>query len=192
MTTRAKIITTVLLLVGLAGVGVTDYWLAGRDYAAELIAQQPTNGDTTTGGVAKAQEADVQSVITQLGLTLSPSDDLTFLAQVAKDQKVESYTLMKDGDRAGSISWIDGDSKQAFISLKEALLSAFSDQVSDLSDKTLQEENRPTRNVLTFRDPALSEETLTFIRIRERLYEIHTAQNKQDAVNAAIEGITAR
>lgn len=193
MTTRAKIVTTVLLVVGLAGVGLTDYWFAGREYAADLIAEQPagTTGGTT-GGVAKAQETDVESVLEQLGFTLSPSEDLTFLAQVAKDQEVESYTLMKDGDRAGSVSWIDGDSKQAFISLKEALLSAFSDQVSNLSDKTLQEEGKPTRNVLTFRDPALSEETLTFIRIRERLYEIHTAQNKQDAVNAAIDGLTAR
>lgn len=193
MTTRSKIVTTALLVVGLAGVGAADYWFAGRDYAADLIARQPADGGAdTAGGVAKAQETDVESALEQLGFTLSPSEDLTFLAQVAKDQEVESYVLLKDGDRAGSISWIDGDAKQAFISLKEALLSAFSDQVTNLSDKTVQEENKPTRNVLTFRDPALSEETLTFIRIRERLYEIHTAQNKQDAVNAAIEAVTAR
>lgn len=191
MTTRAKIITTALLLVVLTGVGATDYWLAGRDYAAKLIAEQPAGTDPT-GGVAKAGEADVEGIVEQLGFTLSPSEDLTFLAQVAKDQAVNSYALMKDNDRAGSISWIDGDSKQAFISLKEALLSAFSDQVTDLSDKTVQEEGKPTRNILTFRDPALSEETLTFIRIRERLYEIHTAQNKHDAMNAAIESLTRR
>ena len=193
MTTRAKIVTTVLLLVALTGVGAADYYFAGREYAADLTGSQPKPTDGgDTGGVAKAGEADVESTLEAMGLTLASSEDLTFLAQVSRDQEVQSFTIMKDNDRVGSVSWIDGDGKHAFISLKEALLSAFSDQVTGLSDKTLQEEGRPTRNVLTFRDPALSEETLTFVRIRERLYEVHAAQNKEDAVNAAIEALTAR
>lgn len=193
MTTRSKIVTTVLLLVALTGVGAADYYFAGREYAADLTGSepQPTNGGET-GGVAKAGEADVEATLTAMGFTLAPSEDLTFLAQVSRDQEVQSFTILQNNDRVGSVSWIDGDSKAAFISLKEALLSAFSDQVTGLSDKTVQDEGKPTLNVLTFRDPALSEETLTFIRIRERLYEVHTALNKQDAVNAAVEALTAR
>ena len=188
MTTRSKIITSALLIVGLTGIGATDYWFAGREYAATLV--DSTNPPAR--GVAKAGEADVERTIASLGLTLAPSDDLTFLAQVAHDQDVTSYTILKDNDRVGSISFIDGDGKHAFISLKEALLSAFSDQVTGLSDKTLNDEGLPTLNILTFTDPALSEETLTFIRIRERLYEFHTTSGKETEVNAAIQALTAR
>ena len=194
MTTRSKIVTTALLLVALTGVGAADYYFAGREYAADLTGSQPqpTDGGETAGGVAKAGEADVETTLTAMGYTLAPSEDLTFLAQVSRDQEVRSFTILQNDDRVGSVSWVDGDSKQAFISLKEALLSAFSDQVTGLSDKTVQDDGKPTLNVLTFRDPALSEETLTFIRIRERLYEVHTAMNKQDAVNAAVDALTAR
>lgn len=193
MTTRSKIVTTALLLVALTGVGTADYYFAGREYAADLTGQQPTTPDTgTTGGVAKAGEIDVEAALQAMGYTLTPSEDLTFLAQVSRSQEVKSFAILKDNDRVGSVSWMDGDGKQAFISLKEALLSAFSDQVSDLSDKTLQEEGRPTRNILTFRDPALSEETLTFVRVRERLYEFHAAPNQLEAVNGAMDALTAR
>ncbi len=194
MTTRAKITTTVLLLLTLVGVGVADYQLAGREYAADIIGQEPVMNDNggTTAGVPKADESDVSATLTALGFTLQPSEDLTFLAQVSQQEKVQSFTILENGDRAGSVSWVDGDSKQAFISLKEALLSAFSSDVTGLSDKTIQTEGMPTINVLTFRDPALSEETLTFVRIRERLYEFHSAQSQPDAVNGAIEALTSR
>lgn len=191
MTNRAKITTTVLLLLALTGVGAADYYFAGREYAADVTGQQPNTG-TTAGGVAKAEEVDVEATLTAMGFTLAPSEDLTFLAQVAQNQEVNLFTILLENDRVGSVSWIDGDSKQALISLKEALLSAFSSDVTGLSDKTVQTEGLPTINVLTFRDPALSEETLTFVRIRERLYEFHSAQSQPDAVNNAIEALTAR
>lgn len=191
MTTRTKIVTTVLLLVGLTGVGAADYYLAGREYAADLTGNEPA--ETGTGsGVAKADGVDVAQVLGTLGVTTRAAEDLTFLAQVSRDEPVQSIVILENGDRIGSVSWIDGDAKQAFISLKEALLSAFSANVQDLSDKTYQEEGMPTRNVLTFRDPALSEETLTFVRVRERLYEFHTSGSGATAMQTAIAALTAK
>ncbi len=193
MTTRTKIVTTVLLLVGLTGVGAADYYLAGREYAADLTGNEPVGTDTGTGsGVAKANGADVAQELQAMGMTAQASEDLTFLAQVSRDEPVQSLVILQNGDRVGSVSWIDGDAKQAFISLKEALLSAFSADVKDLSDKTYQEDGMPTRNVLTFRDPTLSEETLTFVRVRERLYEFHTSGSGSTAMQTAIAALTAK
>lgn len=189
MTTRSKIVTTALLLVALSGVGAADYWFAGREYAADLTAE-PTTGSGT--GVAKAGDVDVADALKQLGIATRASEDLTFLAQVSREAPVSSLVILRGDDRAGSVSWIDGDAKQSFISLKEALLSAFSSDVKNLSDKTLQEDGKPTRNVLTFRDPALSEETLTFIRIRQRLYEFHTTDGSEVAMQAVMDALTAK
>ncbi len=190
MTTRAKITTTALLLVGLAGIGVADYEFAGREYAAELLSRttQPEN----VGGVTKADEADVEAALTTLGFVLSASEDLTFLAQVSRDTLVSSFVILHNGDRIGSVSWIDGDAKKSFIALKEALLSAFSANVQNLSDTTRQEPGHPTINTLTFSDPALSEETLTFIRIRERLYEFHTKKGAETMIQTVMDTLTAR
>lgn len=191
MTTRSKIVTTALLLLVLTGVGAADYYFAGREYAADLGGQQPVA--TGTGvGVPKADGVNVQETLSGINIATQVSEDLTFLAQVSRNAPVQSLVILENGDRAGSVSWIDGDSKSAFIALKEALLSAFSANVQGLSDTTLQEEGKPTRNVLTFRDPALSEETLTFVRVRERLYEFHTAGSGSVAVQQAIEALTTR
>jgi hypothetical protein len=189
MTTRAKIATTVLLLVALTGVGAADYYFEGREYAAELT--DAGSPDTGSGGVAKAEGPDVAAVLGALGLQATASEDLTFLAQVSRDAEVHSLVVLQGGDRAGSVSWIDGDAKDAFIALKQALLTAFSDKVEGLSDKTYQDEGSPTRNVLTFRDPALSEETLTFVRVRERLYEFH-ATGSGTTMQAVIDGLTTK
>lgn len=191
MTTRAKITTTALLLVGLAGIGVADYEFAGREYAAELLTTtaQP---DPDESGIAKADEVDVETALSTLSLTLSPSEELTFLAQVSRDIPASSRVLLQNGDRIGSVSWIDGDAKTSFITLKEALLSAFSSDVQNLSDTTQQKAGQPTLNILTFNDPALSEETLTFIRIRERLYEFHTKKGAETTMQTVIDTLTTR
>jgi len=112
------------------------------------------------------------------------------LTQVVK-QPVQTLTLLQNGDRTGSVTWIDsGDVKTYFISLKEGLLAAFSPKVQDLNDETVEGDNQPVRNILTFYDPALSEERLTFVRVRERLYEFHTVLGKEQQMTAVINALT--
>lgn len=188
MTTRAKITTTTLLLLGLIGVGIADYQFAGREYAAELLAETRMQQN----GVAKTNGPDVPTTLQSMDVDVQESEDLTFLAQIARGETVRSLVILQQGDRIGSVSWIDGDAKELFIDLKEALLTAFSTEVSDLSDQTFQEEGLPVRNVLTFRDPALSEERLTFIRVRERLYEFHSATGKEATMHEIINALTTQ
>ena len=49
---------------------------------------------------------------------------------------------------------------------------------------------RPTRNLLTFLDPGLSSERIVFVRVRERLYELHVAPGKDDVLFELVEALT--
>lgn len=187
MTNRQKIVTSVLLVLGLTGAGVADYFLAGREYTASL-----SSGSQGSVGVPRAEEADVLDVLADEALDAQPSDELTFLAQVATDTTVQTYVVLQGNDRIGVVAFLDGDAKDAFIALKESLLAAFSKDVQNLSDRVIQESGSPVRNVLSFTDPALSEEALTFIRIRQRLYEFHSAPGKEEAMQAVMDALTTR
>lgn len=194
MTTRAKALSTAALLVVLGGLGAADYLSNGT-----LPASLPTTGSgsvssetTSAGPVAKPQGIDVGTAMKELGYETQESQDLSMIAQVVTGQP-KTLVLLKNSDRVGSVTWIDSSQvKTFFISLKEGLLSAFSPNVQDLRDETLQGEGQPVRNILTFLDPTLSEERLVFVRVRERLYEFHIAAGKDTEMNALIEVLTTK
>jgi len=199
MTPRNKLIVTMTLLLLLSGLGAADYYYSGNEYSAQLNGDEgDTNGtpqvDATLppGAVAKNNGPEVATVIGAEGLTTSESSDLSLLSQVVTGEaSVESLAVLSEGDRAGSVTWVQtGDVKTIFISLKEALLSSFSSEVRDLRDETVQEAGKPVRNILTFFDPSLSEERIVFVRVRERLYEFHIATGKEETMNGVIEGLT--
>jgi len=77
-----------------------------------------------------------------------------------------------------------------FLALKESLHGLFSPDMRDLLDENQAPEGKPPRNFLTFLDPAISEERLVFVRVRERLYEFHIAQAKEDAMYKLVETLT--
>ena len=207
MSPRAKFAVTTILLVLLGGLGAADYYFADEEYLAQL-SQDTESGntiflDTTTGatvplppgqGVKKNQGPAVETIATQLGMSVSENAELTMLAQVAGDAPgVQSYSLVQNGDRIGSVTWVESpDVKTIFITLKEALLPAFSPKLTGLRDETLQETGKPVRNLLTFFDPALSEEQLVFVRVRERLFEFHIATDKEEAMQSFIDAQTGQ
>lgn len=199
MTTKAKALSTGALLVVLTGLGAADY-ISNNGLPASL----PTTGSgsvssgmivedpTGTDPVAKQPGVDVASAMSQLGYETQSSTDLSMLSQVVTGQP-QTLVLLKNSDRVGSVTWIDSPQvKKFFISLKEGLLSAFSPNVTDLRDETLQSEGQPVRNVLTFLDTSLSEERLVFVRVRERLYEFHIANGKDTEMQALIEVLTTK
>ncbi len=198
MTTKAKALSTGALLVVLIGLGAADYISnnglpaalpsTGSGSVSSAIVENPTNTDP----VAKQAGVDVPSALSQLGYETQSSTDLSMLSQVVTGQP-QTLVLLKNSDRVGSVTWIDSPQVKAFfISLKEGLLSAFSPNVQDLRDETLQGEGQPVRNMLTFLDPSLSEERLVFVRVRERLYEFHIASGKETEMNALIEVLTTK
>ncbi len=196
MTTKAKALSTGALLVVLAGLGTADY-LSNKGLPASLPTQNgsassDTNAQDPAGAVAKQAGIDVASAITGLGYETQSSTDLSMLSQVVTGQP-QTLVLLKNSDRVGSVTWIDSPQvKTFFIALKEGLLNAFSPNVQDLRDETLQGEAQPVRNILTFLDPSLSEERLVFIRVRERLYEFHIASGKDTEMQALIEALTTK
>lgn len=213
MSTPAKLAVTLVLLLLLGGLGAADYYYSGSEYASvtqtsstneaddttDVVTLPPTATGATQGdgqlGVAKSTGPDVAAVIREQGVTTEESSELTMLAQVVKTDSAPLATLaiLKDGDRIGSATWIQSPSvKAVFIALKDALLPAFSPELKDLRDETLQEEGKPVRNILSFFDPSLSEERLLFVRVRERLFEFHIANGKEDAMNTIIQALTER
>ncbi len=200
MTPRSKIIVTLSLLVFLGALGAADFFITNDVYVADVTGDNGTDGSessamsivTTSLGVKKGTGPNVDESAKNLGFTTEESSDLTFLSQVASEEpSIHSLTLIKDNDRAGSVTWIESPSvKKHFVALKEALIGSFSSDVKDLKDTTEELPNEPTRNILTFLDPALSTERMIFVRVRERLYEFHVVMGKEDSVQGLIEEVT--
>jgi len=208
MNPRNKLIVTLALLVLLGGLGTADYLLSGDEYSAQLTDDSAMNDDDkpmassasssdgvmTEGGVAKHKGPDALAVLQEMGFTAAASEDLSLLSQVVSDgTDVNSIAILMNGDRAGSVTWVESpEVKNYFIALKEALLGAFSPQMTDLKDETLQETGKPVRNLLTFFDPAISEERILFARSRERLYEFHIVAGKEESMNQLVEELTSK
>ncbi len=204
MSQQSKIIVTVILLLFLSGLGVADYAMSNGGLGAFWTTTPTGSGSTVSvatssvsipvGGVRKQSGPPVEEAIKAAGYTTTATSDLSFLAQIAgSGTEIHALAILQNGDRAGSVTWIETPKvKNYFISLKEALLSAFSSDVRDLKDETLQGANVPVRNMLTFLDTSLSTERLVFIRVRERLYEFHIANGKEDTMNGLIETMTTK
>ena len=200
MTTRSKIIVTSALLLILGGLGAADY-LSDNALTGD-IAGEPTDTETSgndeplpEGAVRKNTGPEVSDAIAAVeDFSTDESEDLSLITQIVKDgTPVRGLAILHDGDRAGSVTWVEsGNVKNYFMALKEALLGTFSPDVTGLKDETLQEEGAPVRNLLTFTDPALSEEKLVFIRVRERLYEFHVADGKDAVMSTLIEELTTK
>jgi hypothetical protein len=195
---RSPVIAGIFLLA-LVGLATADVLLV--EGVPEMLA---TSGDpeippavtTTTGGttgIVKITGPDVLATIAQLGFTPQETTELSILRTVVPQQEamVESHVLLKNGDRAGLIAWVESaDVKNYYLALKEALHSSFSPEVRDLLDETQQQPGRPTRNLLTFLDPGLSSERIVFVRVRERLYELHVAPGNDDVLFELVEALT--
>ncbi len=195
MTNQSKIITIAVLVVVLGAIAGADYLLTNDSLSARLatIGAEPTetpNADVKK--VAKSSGPVVQTVLADAGLEVTTSEEPTFLGQIVKEG-LTSITVLKDGDRAGSVTWVESpEVKSTFIALKDGLLESFSAGLRDLKDTTEQEVGRPVRAVLRFTDPALSDEELVFVRVRERLFEFHIAPVAEDTMNDLIEALTTK
>lgn len=187
----------VLALIGLATADVLLVEGVPEMLATSNDPEIPPAFTTTTGGtingIVKITGPDVGATIAQVGFTAQDTTELSILRTVVPQQEatVHSQVLLKNGDRAGLIAWVESaDVKDYYLALKEALHSSFSTQVRDLLDETQQQPGRPTRNLLTFLDPGLSSERIVFVRVRERLYELHVAPGKDDLLFELVEALT--
>jgi len=186
----------ILIGVGAADALLTDFRIFGE---VEIPSAEESNGNTPrtiefdpAESVIKAQGPNVLELLVAKKCTFAEVENESLLEMIIKDENpVHAYTLVHDGDRAGLVAWTESARvKVYFLALKEALHTSFSSNVSDLIDETKREPGKPTYNLLTFFDPAISEERLVFVRSRERLYELHIAEGNDDLMFELVEELT--
>jgi hypothetical protein len=201
---RSTFLLTSSILVILVALGTADALLVERENFPSSSRESssptppPLGGTGTTiassassspTGVKKIEEVDILETVARMGFTAQQTEERSLLTGVIqRNEDVHTFVLLRDNDRAGLISWIETPLvKQYFLILKESLHTLFSPQLKDLLDETQNPAGKPPRNFLTFLDPAISEERLVFVRIRDRLIELHIGRGNEDALFALIE-----
>lgn len=151
--------------------------------------QAAGNTDATA---AKDNGKPVEEILREQKFELVPPAEKSLLERVVPSPDVpRTQAILLDGDRVALFSWVESAQvKTYFNALKEALHISFSPQVKDLRDETLSAPDKPTVNFLTFQDPALSDERFVFVRVRERLFEIHVANGKDAQVSSLLTELT--
>lgn len=140
----------------------------------------------------KAQGESVEDILQNLDLTSQETTEKGFLSfLITSSSSVKTSILLKNNDRAFLFSWVEDDNiKPLFNGLKQALSEQFSGKLTDLIDTTKTSDTGPIVDILSFIDPELSPEKVTFVRVRNRLYEIHTAANGTGTLDALIEALS--
>ncbi len=202
MSTRSKFLLTLLLIVAIAALAGIDAAMNKHELTAYLPGGEESSGEASSenastvppGAVQKQSGPDVAAVIAEQGFTTQKVDEQSLVRQVVGAKAtVQDLSILKDSDRAGSVTWVDSPQvKTYFIALKESLLPAFSPEVTDLKDTTDAKPGSPVRNILTFFDLGLSEERMSFVRVRERLYEFHIAGGKEEVMTELIDALTSK
>lgn len=194
----SKMLVTTGFLVLLLGLGTADAIFVEKSLPS-LPGTEPDvvagdNGGDGGGGVRKAEGPDVLDTLVTMQYTFQDTDEQAILERVIlgdTGDKVEKRVLLKDGDRAAFFAWVDSpEVKSYFLSMKEALHRSFTAAVKDLLDEAQRREGRPTRNLLTFQDTGLLPERVVVVRVRERLYEFHIPEGKDDMIFELIEELT--
>lgn len=134
---------------------------------------------------------DTVSVVEDLGFEIQENTETFFTERLVGEGQVDSMILLKNGDRAGLVAWTaSSDAPKLYSALKEALHETFSPDVHDLVDEIHDNPGEVKRMILTFQDPALSEERLVFIQVRNELFEFHVPIGKEEVMFEAIEALT--
>ncbi|MDD4628718.1 MAG: hypothetical protein PHE68_04990 [Candidatus Peribacteraceae bacterium] len=203
--TMSKVFFAGILILCLAGLGAADAFFVEKGLPVSTATPPSTSSvpavagsssmaasGTIVGGVKKKTGADVLETVSSHGFTFENTDERTLIAGVVQNKEsVQTRVLLKDGDRAGLLSWIETPLvKEYFSTLKESLHPLFSPEIKDLLDEIQRNPGKPPRNFLTFLDPGISEERLVFVRVRDRLFEFHIATGKEEAMYQLVETLT--
>ena len=187
-----------LVLLGTADALVTERFIMLPESDAEEVkpvaneqgvapAQQESGG-----GVRKLSGPNIEEILASLSLVSATTEQMSIIRRVIPEQiPVTTIVVLKDGDRVGFLSSTESPQvKTFFLALKEALHTSFTPDMRELVDETQQRPRHPVRNFLTFFDPGIDTERLVFVRVRERLYEFHIAEEKDAEMFELIEALT--
>lgn len=172
----------------LLALGTTDALLMGK---RALLPSSPLAADVG-GGVTKNNGPEVVDAFASQSIEVAPPTQQSILERIVGTGKnVRSAVLLKGEDRIAFFSWMESpDVKTYFQALKDALHASFTPAVTDLRDEARVSSDRPVANFLTFRDTGIDPERLLFVRVRERLFEVHVTDGKEKEVDALMEALS--
>ncbi|TSC79189.1 MAG: hypothetical protein G01um101425_826 [Candidatus Peregrinibacteria bacterium Gr01-1014_25] len=191
---------TVAFLLVLTGLGVADALTQKRlaslitndDAAADVAMPAGDAAPDAVTGVSPANGPDVAASLQGIaGIAVREGNTESLLAQLLPNASLHTMLVADGGDYAGSVTWMEtADAKATLSAVKDALLPAFSPQVSGLQDITDGGDGGPVRNIVRFSDPALSVDAVVLLRVRNRLLEIHVAAGHEEKMEKAIEALS--
>lgn len=178
-----KLVTALVFLLILLALGTSDFFLT-RDTLRFPLQE----------GVTKQTGPDVVAIATAQGFTVAETTEQNLLPHViplGARSTFSTHVLLKDDDRAATIGWIDApDVKAIFTALRKNLRPQFSAELEDLIDETQSEPGKPPRDILSFRDPGILDDRAVFVRVRERLYELHVKEDRVSDIDKLIDALT--
>ncbi len=160
------------------------------EQGALTVAPQPVD---EAAPVAKKSGPDIPALLQELNFDARLQRESNLLEQVTPVGLAIDYRTLFDDGRFASIAWIDGaQAKRSFTDLKQKLLQTFSPQLQELVDETTQDPEGPVVNRLSFIDPAISPDRFIFLRVRERLYEIHVTPGREERLTGLLQALATR
>lgn len=194
---RTLFFTVVLLLIG-GALSLSDYLLVERAPVASTPGVTDTNTSSSASSAPaiikkgsstqKATSKSVDEILSGLQLIQKATTEQSLIEQAAGSSvEVKKFALLRNNDRAFFFAMIEGTSvKKVLATLKQNLQEQFSADLKELKDQTLTSDDGPPADLLSFIDPKISPEPLLFLRVRDRLYELHVAENGQDLLEAML------
>ncbi len=207
--TQKQQITGVLLglCITLAG---ADYFFKERykpstaDESLFVQQEQNTSGATSSASskkivkkgqkIQKKSEQSLEAIAQTFGGTLAQNSERSLLHTMLSGSSVTSAVILKEEQRLAFIAYIESTSMQeVFMKMKEALAQQFSSEVRIITDEVQEPTDQLLgAEMLQFFDPSMNTETITLLRIRSRLYEIHAEQGKNEEVRRLIDVLRRR
>jgi|GEM_PF-1566356 len=184
MSWSAKLLTACGFVLILVSLSASDWHLTKN------VIVLPSSESSSTGTLEPG--ADVLAILKKNNYETQTSREENILSSIVPENiPVVAHVLLLNGDRVGFIAFADSpDVKSYFNALKSALQKAFSKDLKELRDEKERREGKPTRDILTFRDPAIHSERLVFIKVRTRIYEVHVTDGNEVSMNALLEELT--
>ena len=139
----------------------------------------------------KKSSIDVAAVLASLQFISQTTSEESVLMRVSSPASLHTSVLLLMNDRAAFFAWVESDDvKEIFSRVKQLLQDHFSPRLQHLIDETLTPSDGPPVDVLSFTDPAISQEKVIFIRVRNRLYEFHIALKSEAAISRLIAALS--
>ncbi len=193
-------IAAVLLL----SIGGADYALLEKPHQTELAGQENQTPGTTSSSSSRAgvkkgtstrkrTEIDIPATLSSLGLSQIDTQEMSILSRAVPPHiAVTTKVLLKDNDRSALFAWTESaDSKTLFGQLKQSLQLSFSPQVHDVQDERVEPDTGTSYDILRFTDEIISPESIIFLRVRSRIYELHVTSGQQPTIDQLIAALVA-